>query len=84
MLVPREVELLVVASGKTASTDPRGLLRAQASCMALGHAAGVAAGLAANARVPPRELPVREIQRLLLEQGAYLGSPERLAELGLA
>jgi hypothetical protein len=83
ILIPRGVTRLVVASGKTASTEPRGLLRGQVACMALGHAAGVAAALAAQGDTPPSQVPPQRIQRELLRQGAYLGSGARLRELGL-
>jgi hypothetical protein len=40
--------------------------------MALGHAAGIAAGLSIRAGLPPRQVDVRKIQRRLLEEGAVL------------
>ena len=42
-------------------------------CIVTGHAAGVAAALAAKAGVRPREVPASDIQKVLREQGAYLG-----------
>ena len=45
-----------------------------------GHAAGVAAALAADAGILPRELDAQLVQRELLRQGAYL-SPETEAAL---
>lgn len=83
VMVPRDVERLIVASGKTVSTEPRGILRGQVNCMALGHAAGVAAALAANGGITPAQVPVSQIQRTLVSQGAYLGGDQRLRELGL-
>ncbi|MBX6744291.1 MAG: FAD-dependent oxidoreductase, partial [Acetobacteraceae bacterium] len=43
-------------------------------CWLTGQAAGVAAALAANAGVEPRAVPVAEIRRALLRQGAYLSA----------
>jgi hypothetical protein len=40
--------------------------------MATGHAAGICAALAARANLAPRAVPVREVQRELLRQGASL------------
>jgi FAD dependent oxidoreductase len=40
--------------------------------MATGHAAGVAAALAAKRKARVRQLPISEIQRELLRQGASL------------
>ena len=38
-----------------------------------GQAAGAAAAVAAQKSLAPRNVPVKEIQNLLLKQGAYLG-----------
>lgn len=83
VMVPREVEGLIVPSGKSVSTDPVGLIRGMSRCMTLGEAAGVAAAIGARAGIPPAEVPIHEVQKQLVEQGAYLGEPQRLAELGL-
>jgi hypothetical protein len=40
--------------------------------MATGHAAGVTAALAAKRNARPRHVPVEEIQRELVRQGASL------------
>ena len=42
-------------------------------CFVSGHAADVAAAVAARRGVTARQAPVAEIQRVLREQGAYLG-----------
>lgn len=83
VMVPQQVEGLLVASGKSVSTDPVGLIRGMSRCMTLGEAAGVAAALGARTRVPPADVPIGDVQRQLVAQGAYLGESERLAELGL-
>ena len=72
ILLPEGVEGIVVASGKTASTDPAGLLRAQVMCMQLGQAAGVAAAISAREGITPSRLDPVEIQRELSRQGAFI------------
>jgi hypothetical protein len=49
----------------------------------IGQAAGAAAALCAQTGTPPRDLSYSDIQRCLLEQGAYLGDLTRLGELDL-
>ena len=72
-MIPKKVESLLVASGKSASTRPRGLLRGMTTCIMLGQAAGTAAALAATTSVPPRKLDVRRLQSALKRQDVYLG-----------
>jgi hypothetical protein len=55
-------------------------LREIPQCWLTGQAAGVAAALAADAGIAPRELNPRQIQRALLKQDAYL-SPSIAAAL---
>lgn len=83
VMVPQKTEGFLDASGKSASTDPPGLLRGMSRCMTLGHAAGVAAAIAAKQGVSPRKVNITDVQRQLLAQGAYLGEADRLKELGL-
>jgi hypothetical protein len=83
ILVPRGVDNLIVASGKSVSTDPRGAVRGQIPCYVLGQAAGAAAAVAAQNGARFSDVKRQEVQRELLAQGAYLGSPQRLVELGL-
>jgi len=82
-LLPKGVEGLLVASGKTISTDPCALLRGQVHCMTIGQAAGVAAALCVREGVAPAHLGTRALQKALLEQGAFLGDARRLSALGL-
>jgi len=69
MILPKKVENLLVA-GKCASgaVHVRGIV----SCMAMGHAAGTAAALAAMKGVVPRQIDVKELQKTLEEQGVIL------------
>lgn len=82
-MVPKKLENIIVASGKSVSTDPRAILRGQASCLLLGQAAGVAAALAAKQDTALKSIKIRDLQRTLLRQNVYLGDESRLAELAL-
>lgn len=72
-LLPRGTPGLIVA-GRHISSDASShtFMREIPQCWLTGHAAGVAAGLAANGGMTPSEVPVRDIQKALLGQGAYL------------
>lgn len=83
IMVPKEIEGVLVASGKSVSTEPVGIVRGMSRCMTLGEAAGVAAAIAAGSQTSPDNVPIRDIQRQLVRQGAYLGEPDRLARLGI-
>jgi len=61
---------VICGSGKSASTEPRGLLRGQVGCMVVGQAAGTAAAVAAQSSVPVRDVGVSRVQRMLAEAGA--------------
>lgn len=82
-MVPKKLENVIVASGKSVSTDPRAILRGQASCLLLGQVAGVAAALSAKQDTALQSIKIRDLQRLLLSQNVYLGDESRLTELGL-
>ena len=72
-LVPMKVEGLVL-SGRCISCEqgPFQSARSMAPAMAVGHASGCAAALAAMKGVPPRKLDVKELQKLLKSQSAEL------------
>jgi len=72
-LVPKKVEGLVL-SGRCISCEqgPFQSARSIAPAMAIGHASGCAAALAAIKRVPPRKLDVKALQKLLMSQNAEL------------
>lgn len=82
-MLPKKLKNVIVASGKTVSTDPRAILRGQVSCLLLGQAAGVAAALAAKQNTALQNIKIRDLQRVLLCQNVYLGDESRLVELGL-
>ena len=73
-LLPKTVDN-VIAAGRCISCAPDLIDRVRLIpvCIVTGHAAGVAAALAAKANARPRDVPVADIQKVLREQGAYLG-----------
>jgi hypothetical protein len=72
-LVPQRVEGLLVA-GRNLSCDPKAHnpLREVPECWVMGQAAGVAATLALQHKVAPREVPIDVLKSKLLRQGAIL------------
>jgi FAD dependent oxidoreductase len=72
-LVPAGVDG-VLAAGRHISSDANShtFLREIPQCWMTGQAAGIAAALAANSGVQPRNVDPRKIQRELLNQGVYL------------
>ena len=70
-LLPREVEGLLVACRAVSIThDAHMAFRMQRDMQRIGEAAGVAAALAAQQGITPRELDVREVQAVLAARGA--------------
>jgi len=72
-LVPQKVDGLVL-TGRCISCEqgPFQSARSMAPAMAVGHASGCAAALAARSNVPPRKLDVAALQKLLVSQNAEL------------
>jgi hypothetical protein len=72
-LVPRALDGLL-ACGKHVSCDANshGFMREIPQCWLTGQAAGVAAALAADRGVAPRDVAVGELQTILRGQGVYL------------
>ncbi len=72
-LIPKGSRNLLVA-GRCVSSDrlANSALRVQASCMAMGQAAGAAAALAAKTGVTPREVPLGGLRRELAAHGAIV------------
>jgi hypothetical protein len=82
-LVPERLDGLLAPGRHLASdSNSHSFMREIPQCWLTGQAAGVAAALAAGAGVEPRAVPVREIQRALLRQGAHLA--ESVASLTAA
>jgi len=80
-LVPETLDN-ILGAGRHVACDPNShtFLREIPQCWLTGQAAGVAAALAVNADIRPRDLKAGAIQRELLKQGAYL-SPALVAAL---
>ena len=64
----------VWSAGKTVSADrlAHSAIRVMPPCMAMGHAAGVAAAIASEMDCPAKDVPTEELRKNLLSQGAYL------------
>lgn len=73
-LVPLKVDN-VLAAGRCISMDIRmaDLVRLIPNCFVTGHAAGVAAAVAALDKCRPRDVEVAKVQKILKQQEAYLG-----------
>ena len=78
-LVPKNVEGLIL-TGRCISCEqaPFQSARSMAPAMAIGHASGCAAAMAARGRVSPRKLDVKALQNLLLSQNAELRMDKRV------
>jgi hypothetical protein len=72
-LAPKGSRNLLVA-GRSVSSDrlANSALRVQASCMAMGQAAGAAAALAARHETTPLEVPLAELRELLRKHKAIM------------
>ena len=74
-LVPQNVEnLLVTGRCISATHEAMASFRIMSVCMALGEASGIAAAIAAEQGVTPRELDVKLVQNALTAKGADLFS----------
>lgn len=72
-LIPRGSQRLL-AAGRILSSDKlaHSALRVEASCMAMGQAAGAAAALGVQRGVPSRDVPLAELHDLLRAHGAIV------------
>lgn len=72
-LIPKEVDGLIVAEKSiSVSSIANGSSRLQPVVMTIGQAAGVAAAMAVQQNLQPRDLSVREVQQHLLDNDAWL------------
>jgi hypothetical protein len=72
-LLPQGVEgLLVAGRCLSADHDAHASARVMAQCMGMGQAAGVAAALASDKNLVPREVSMGELQNCLRELGAVI------------
>lgn len=73
-MLPQGKSNLIVAGRSVSSDRPvQGSLRVMPNCFAMGQAAGTAAAMASRSGGGFRDVPVPELQRRLIEQGAWLG-----------
>lgn len=83
IVLPKNVENILVGSGKTASCQPQTTMRCGTNSMKPAQGAGVAAAIAALTGATTHTVDIRLVQKELLRQGVYLGDEARLKELGL-
>ncbi len=77
-LVPRDLDgLLVAGRSISASHEAMGATRVMPPSFAMGEAAGTAAAIALEHRVPVRDVDVADVQRTLVRRGAYLGDSRK-------
>ena len=72
ILVPKEVDGLLVPMAVSATHVGFQVLRLEAIRMGMGQAAGNAAALCVKQNVQPRDIHVAEVQELMIEQGCAL------------
>ncbi|WP_309086162.1 FAD-dependent oxidoreductase [Chelativorans sp.] len=80
-IVPRDLDGLL-APGRHLACDAtsHSFMREIPQCWLTGHAAGVAAAIAADRGLRPADIPIADLQEKLRAQGAFLNSMEELAE----
>lgn len=72
-LIPKEVDNLIVAEKSISVTNlVNGTTRLQPVVLQIGQVAGVLAGIAIEKGIAPRAVSVRDVQRVMLENGGYL------------
>ncbi|TBL73931.1 FAD-dependent oxidoreductase [Paenibacillus thalictri] len=73
ILVPEKKDGLLLAGRCVSAThEALGAIRVMPCAFALGQAAGVGAAVASQTGVEPRHVNIKEVQRILVEQGAVL------------
>ena len=73
-LIPLRVDGLIVAGRAiSATSDAAGAVRVMPPCMAMGHAAGITAAIAALGGTVPRDVDAQDVRKRLLAEGAFLG-----------
>jgi hypothetical protein len=80
-LVPRDIEGLL-APGRHLSCDvtSHSFMREIPQCWLTGHAAGVAAAIAADCNLPLANVPIADLRHHLAAQGAYLSPVREMAD----
>jgi len=79
--VPREIDGLL-APGRHLSCDAtsHSFMREIPQCWLTGHAAGVAAAIAADRGLSPAQVPIADLRSGLAAQGAYLSTLPELVD----
>lgn len=73
-LIPKKISNLLVAGRCISSThEAQASYRIMPIVCCLGEAAGTGAAVAFNSKCTPKEADVKEIQKILLDNGAFLG-----------
>ncbi len=72
IMIPKKIDGLIVPVAASTTHVAYSSIRMEPTWMALGHAAGVAASLAATHGLSPRSIPIPELQELLTQQGQIL------------
>ena len=73
-LIPKKINNLLVAGRCISSThEAQASYRIMPIVCTLGEAAGVGAAVAAKSGVSPKDADIKEIQRILVENGAFIG-----------
>ena len=80
-LLPTTVDGLLAAGKSAVKRGPQ--IRQRYCVQLMGQAAGVAATLAVSHGVEPRQINVRELQKILHTLGSEIGPDKRLKELGI-
>lgn len=77
-LVPEKLDGLLACGRHIAcDTNTHGFMREIPQCWLTGHGAGVAAAIAADRNLPPRAVPIAELQAALARQGAFVRGTRR-------
>lgn len=72
-LIPKKVDgILMTGRNISAAHEAHGSLRVQGIAFAIGQASGVGAAVAALGNVQPRNVDVRQVQKILIDQKANL------------
>ncbi|WP_239628399.1 FAD-dependent oxidoreductase [Paenibacillus sp. H1-7] len=83
-MLPQGKSNLIVAGRSVSSDRPvQGSLRVMPNCFAMGQAAGTAAAMLSVTGGGFRDIPIRELQSKLIEQGAWLGERPGQADGGV-
>jgi hypothetical protein len=73
-MLPKKLDGLL-AAGRCICVEEKLVedMRVIGPCLLTGHAAGAAAAVAVQSKCRPRDVDISKVQKLLKDQGAYLG-----------